>query len=159
MSTPDENVSIKFAAALGASGVGLGAIGAHAFKKTLTERGMLANWQTATMVSKDTKKLRIKSKFKSTYPSIPSMIKKYQLVHAVALLGFAANSDKISPVAGKLLALGTTMFSGSIFCLSLNIGPKPLLGPTTPLGGLLMIGGWVVAGFSMDTDSANKKAE
>jgi uncharacterized membrane protein YgdD (TMEM256/DUF423 family) len=110
----------KAAALLGASGVALGAIGAHAFKETLVKRGTVASWQTATM---------------------------YHLVHATALLGFAANTSTISPLAGKLLTAGTIMFSGSIYCLSLNIGPRALLGPTTPLGGILMIGGWVVAGL------------
>jgi uncharacterized membrane protein YgdD (TMEM256/DUF423 family) len=110
----------KAAALLGASGVALGAIGAHAFKETLTKRGTLATWQTATM---------------------------YQLFHATALLAMAAQADAIQPIAGKLLVAGTTMFSGSIYCLCLGIGPKAVLGPTTPLGGLLMIGGWVVAGL------------
>ena len=110
----------KFAAALGASGVALGAIGAHAFKDTLTKRGTLASWQTATM---------------------------YQLFHATALLAMA-NSDSIEPLASQLLSAGTVLFSGSIYCLSLNIGPKAILGPTTPIGGLLMIGGWIAAGMS-----------
>lgn len=107
------------ASALGASGVALGAIGAHAFKDTLAKRGTLASWQTATM---------------------------YQLFHATALLTMSS-SNRFSPLAAKLLSLGTVMFSGSIYCLSLNIGPKAVLGPTTPLGGMLMIGGWIVAGF------------
>jgi uncharacterized membrane protein YgdD (TMEM256/DUF423 family) len=65
-----------------------------------------------------------------------------------------ANSDKISPMAGKLLTMGTMMFCGSIYCLSLDIGPKAILGPTTPLGGLLMIGGWIVAGLSLDSSKS-----
>lgn len=119
----------KAAALLGASGVALGAIGAHAFKDTLNKRGTLSNWQTATV---------------------------YQLFHASALLGLAAQGDSVKPLAGQLLAAGTTMFSGSIYCLCLGIGPKALLGPTTPLGGLLMIGGWVVAGLG-HTESHTKK--
>ncbi|KAL3924839.1 MAG: hypothetical protein SGILL_000794 [Bacillariaceae sp.] len=127
----------KVAAVLGASGVGLGAIGAHAFKKTLTERGTAASWQTATI---------------------------YQLFHATAILGLSttlsmkaskngsasgkAEDGSMTLLAGQLLSLGTVMFSGSIYCLALNVGPKALLGPTTPLGGLLMIGGWVVVGLS-----------
>jgi uncharacterized membrane protein YgdD (TMEM256/DUF423 family) len=126
MSSSD-SLLLKAAAFLGASGVGLGAIGAHAFKETLNKRGTLSSWQTATV---------------------------YQLVHATALLGFVANSDKISPMAGKLLTMGTMMFCGSIYCLSLDIGPKAILGPTTPLGGLLMIGGWIVAGLSLDSSKS-----
>lgn len=52
-------------------------------------------------------------------------------------------------LAGQLLSLGTILFSGSIYCLALNIGPpRALLGPTTPVGGLFMIGGWIVVGLS-----------
>lgn len=120
MPSSDKDFFLKAAAFLGASGVGLGAIGAHAFKKTLIQYGTKESWTTATV---------------------------YQLLHATALLGFAAH-DKISPLAGKLLTCGTVMFSGSIYCLSLNIGPKAILGPTTPIGGMLMIGGWAVAGMS-----------
>jgi uncharacterized membrane protein YgdD (TMEM256/DUF423 family) len=138
-SSNESNAAIlrKIAAVLGASGVGLGAIGAHAFKETLAKRGMAASWQTATI---------------------------YQLFHATAILGVssmlsvkgddgasrkAAVGDKGSMtfLAGQLLSLGTIMFSGSIYCLALNIGPKAVMGPSTPLGGLLMIGGWVVVGL------------
>lgn len=66
----------------------------------------------------------------------------YQLVSATALLGM--QNEK----AGQLIAVGCTMFSGSIYCLCLDIGPKKLLGPTTPLGGLCMIAGWVWLGFN-----------
>ena len=110
----------KAGALLGASGVGLGAIGAHAFKSTLTSRGTLANWQTATM---------------------------YQLFHATALLALSAHGDSVSPLAGKMLATGTAMFSGSIYCLCLGVGPKAILGPMTPLGGIIMIGGWIITGL------------
>ena len=137
-SSNESNAAVlrKTAAVLGASGVGLGAIGAHAFKETLTERGTAASWQTATI---------------------------YQLFHATAILGLsstlsnkgkdgasgkALGDDNKTFLAGQLLSIGTVMFSGSIYCLALNIGPKALLGPTTPLGGLLMIGGWVVVGLS-----------
>ena len=48
---------------LGATGVALGALGAHALKATLLERGMANAWDTAA---------------------------KYHLLHAVALLGWAA---------------------------------------------------------------------
>ncbi len=124
-SSNSENLR-KVAAVLGASGVALGAIGAHAFKETLTKRGTTASWQTATM---------------------------YQLFHATALLGLAAHGHTVAPLAGKLLAAGTVMFSGSIYCLSLGIGPKAILGPTTPLGGLFMIGGWVVIGLTVSSSS------
>jgi uncharacterized membrane protein YgdD (TMEM256/DUF423 family) len=135
-SSPPSEYLRKVAALLGASGVALGAIGAHAFKDVLTKRGTTASWQTATM---------------------------YQLFHATALLGLAAhhqqeNSSTLSPWAGNLLAAGTVMFSGSIYCLSLGIGPKAIMGPTTPIGGLLMIGGWMVIGFTVSNSSSSSAA-
>lgn len=125
----------KTASFLGGSGVALGAIGAHAFKDTLAKRGTTASYQTATI---------------------------YQLFHAAAILGLStvatttttnsigkgSSESNMTVLAGQLLSLGTIMFSGSIYCLALGVGPKAILGPTTPLGGLLMIGGWIVVGLS-----------
>jgi uncharacterized membrane protein YgdD (TMEM256/DUF423 family) len=127
----------KIASFLGASGVALGAIGAHAFKETLTKRGTAASWQTATI---------------------------YQLFHATAILGLSitaprttttksigkgsSSESNMTVLSGQLLSLGTIMFSGSIYCLALGVGPKAILGPTTPFGGLLMIGGWIIVGLS-----------
>ena len=114
------------AAALGASGVAAGAFGAHALKKSLQARGTADSWRTAV---------------------------SYQLVHSLALLALATREvDRSSTVpyntAGKLWASGTVLFSGSIYALSLGAGEKvKLLGPITPFGGLLMIGGWVALGM------------
>jgi uncharacterized membrane protein YgdD (TMEM256/DUF423 family) len=122
----------KIAAVLGASGVAVGALGAHALKETLNKRGTLASFQTATL---------------------------YQLFHATAILALSASASAasnnkrgddlgVSPLGGNLMAVGTVLFSGSIYCLSLGIGPKALLGPTTPIGGLFMVAGWVAVGLS-----------
>jgi uncharacterized membrane protein YgdD (TMEM256/DUF423 family) len=118
---------LRSAAFLGSSGVGAGAFGAHALKSTLEkQKNGVENWKTAVM---------------------------YQLVHATALLALAAlsaNSAKISTKclkAGKLMTFGTVIFSGSIYGLTLNVGPKKILGPITPIGGLMMISGWVVLGL------------
>ena len=141
----DNNVLFmrKLAAVMGASGVAMGAFGAHALKGVLTKRGTAAMWQTATI---------------------------YQLFHATAILSLAASStqqslhnvrdrrqqdkeqaatiSKNNLLAGKLMAVGNLLFSGSIYCLALNVGPKKILGPITPIGGLLMIGGWFVVGMA-----------
>ena len=77
----------------------------------------------------------------------------YQLLHAVALLSISTLDRKelktppSSWSGGKMLALGTALFSGSIYLLCLDVGPKKLLGPTTPVGGLLLISGWVMIGM------------
>jgi uncharacterized membrane protein YgdD (TMEM256/DUF423 family) len=123
------------AAAMGITGVAMGAFGSHALKDVLTKRGSTAMWQTATI---------------------------YQLFHATAVLSLAASASPSSSsssseeitvnnknlFAGKLMSFGNLLFSGSIYCLALGIGPKKVLGPITPLGGLLMIGGWVVVGMA-----------
>ncbi|KAL7539808.1 hypothetical protein ACHAXR_009632 [Thalassiosira sp. AJA248-18] len=117
----------QLASLLGASGVGLGAFGAHALKATLSKKaGAGDNWKTAV---------------------------SYQLLHAVALLTLSTLDRKelkthpSSWSGGKMMALGTALFSGSIYLLCLDIGPKKILGPTTPVGGLLLISGWVMVGM------------
>ncbi len=80
----------------------------------------------------------------------------YQLLHAVALLSLStidrknlSMSTPPSPLSwsgAKVMALGTAMFSGSIYLLCLDIGPKKLIGPITPVGGLLLICGWAMVG-------------
>ena len=117
-----EKVLRRIASVLGATGVAIGAFGAHALKESLTQRGTAAMWQTATI---------------------------YQLFHAAAILALATSTTpKKHLLAGKLMGVGNLFFSGSIYGLALGVGPKKLLGPTTPIGGLFMIGGWVVLGFA-----------
>lgn len=118
---------LRSAAFLGTTGVGAGAFGAHALKSTLEKQpNGLANWKMAVT---------------------------YQLLHATALLALSALSAAPGTSAarletsGKLMTYGTVIFSGSIYCLTLNVGPKKLLGPITPVGGLLMIGGWALLGL------------
>jgi uncharacterized membrane protein YgdD (TMEM256/DUF423 family) len=79
----------------------------------------------------------------------------YQLLHAIVLLVLAFQADKL---AGNLFnsavicfMVGIFLFSGSIYILStrelLGIQNVSWLGPITPLGGLLIITGWVLTGF------------
>jgi uncharacterized membrane protein YgdD (TMEM256/DUF423 family) len=118
---------------LGASGVAFGAFGAHALKATLTKRGTMDSWRTAVM---------------------------YQLIHSIALLAVSTRErDHKSTVpydtAATLWTGGTVLFSGSIYALSLGVtewgAAFKIIGPITPLGGLLMIGGWISLGFGTDT--------
>ena len=74
---------------------------------------------------------------------------QYQILHSVALLSLHAASKQAAvssqyDLAAKLWMSGTLLFSGSIYALSLG-GPR-LLGPVTPLGGLLLMAGWVAFG-------------
>lgn len=107
---------LLLASSYGATGVILGAFGAHALKEKLTPY-QLASWETGV---------------------------RYQLIHAVALLVIALLMEKglsLRPTFW-LWGVGVALFSGSIYLLSLEIGPKALWGPITPIGGLCLIVGW-----------------
>lgn len=68
----------------------------------------------------------------------------YQMVHTLALLAvvlllFRADSTWLLVAAGAFL-LGMLCFSGSLYMLAIT-GVK-WFGPVTPVGGLLLMGGW-----------------
>lgn len=122
------NKWILFAACLaGASGVALGALGAHGLEDRLATANMTAVWQTAVA---------------------------YQMWHALALLALLAVPVKPVTVqlAGGLWVSGILLFSGSLYILALD-GPR-WLGPVTPLGGLALIIGWLILGCAVFTASA-----
>jgi len=70
---------------------------------------------------------------------------RYQMLHALALVGVAlAAAHAPSPAlrwAGWLFVAGTVVFSGSLYALSTS-GAR-WLGAVTPLGGLLLLAGWL----------------
>ena len=73
-----------------------------------------------------------------------SMASQYHLVHSVVLLALAlygASAGRSVALPGGLLLAGTVLFSGSIYLLVLT--PAKWLGPVTPIGGLLLIAGWL----------------
>lgn len=104
----------------GFSGVALGAFGAHALSAKLEELGHSGTWATAV---------------------------DYHLLHAVGLLALglwqraAHENPWVSRIFGCWLG-GVILFSGSLYGLSLG-GPG-ILGPVTPLGGLLFLCGWAM---------------
>ena len=101
----------------GASGVVLGAFGAHGLKARVGP-DLLEIWETAA---------------------------HYQVLHALALLATAWASERwpggASTAAGWLFLLGIVVFSGSLYTLVLS-GVRAL-GAVTPLGGLCFIAGWL----------------
>lgn len=105
---------------LGATGVALGAFGAHALRGELLEHGTKDAWETGV---------------------------RYHLLHAVALLALgtwqkqAADADKVVGWTARLWTIGVVLFAGSLYGLALG-GPR-WLGPVTPLGGLAFIAGWI----------------
>lgn len=98
-------------------GVAAGAFGAHGLKARLSAE-MLAIFETGV---------------------------RYQMYHAFALLFVAWASSRFSGslliTAGWLFVIGTILFSGSLYLLSLT--ETRWLGAITPLGGLAFLGGWL----------------
>ena len=52
-----------------------------------------------------------------------------------------------NPLAGALFTAGMTMFSGSLYALTLDAERFRFMGPVTPLGGLCLIAGWLALAF------------
>lgn len=77
---------------------------------------------------------------------------KYQMYHGLALILLAIISERIISsqlnYAGNLMIAGTILFSFSIFFLATKgitgLSNLRFLGPVTPIGGLLMISGWIM---------------
>ncbi len=68
---------------------------------------------------------------------------QYQLVHAAAALAcfsLTRGMARQAGLAGWLFGVGGLVFGGSLYLLALT-GVK-LWGAVTPVGGLMMIGGW-----------------
>ncbi len=112
---------VIIAALLGASAVLAGAFGAHGLKAILTP-AQLVTWKMASF---------------------------YQLVHAVLLMALAASALielKSFRWTSKVLLLGIVLFSGSLYLLLLT-GIK-FLAILTPVGGLLLVAGWLLLAFA-----------
>ncbi len=113
-------------ALMGALGVGLGAFGAHALQSYLGARAgdgdqaarLLNTWEIAV---------------------------RYQMYHALALLLAAALVQRVGgyalTVTGISFTAGVLIFSGCLYALVLT-GAR-WLGAVVPVGGVLMIVGWI----------------
>ena len=100
----------------------LGAFGAHGLKAYATE-AQLAWWQTAT---------------------------DYFFYHALGLLALAILAKVITnfPIKASfvLIQVGILFFCGSLYIMALGL-PRGL-GAITPIGGALMIAGWLVLAWN-----------
>ncbi len=110
------------AALFGFLGVALGAFGAHALRASLDPRD-LEIFETAV---------------------------RYQLVHAVALLGVAWAWTRwpgtATVTAGWLFVAGILIFSGSLYALVLT--GQRWMGAITPVGGVAFLAGWLALGWA-----------
>ncbi len=116
------NGFLVFASVSGALAVMAGAFGAHWLKDHL-DLHQLSSFETGV---------------------------RYQFYHSLALIAVHIllhySGNKLLIRAGYLFATGIILFSGSIYFLSLRslIGMDlKFLGPVTPLGGLLLLAGWI----------------
>jgi uncharacterized membrane protein YgdD (TMEM256/DUF423 family) len=73
------------------------------------------------------------------------------MFHTIALLGVAAliqpGSPRLLPWSGVLMMLGLLFFSGSLYLRAGGFIAVP--GLVTPLGGLLLMAGWLVLVLSL----------
>ncbi|TDS52973.1 DUF423 domain-containing protein [Myroides indicus] len=118
---------VIIAALLGALSVGLGAFGAHGLKQIVTET-QVATFETGV---------------------------KYQMYHAFFLLFIGICpylSEKAKKVVLYLVLSGVLFFSGSIYLLTfkdlIDVNLK-IIGPITPVGGLMLIAAWVYTAIQM----------
>lgn len=109
------------AAIFGILAVILGAFGAHKVKEIIST-SQLDTWHTAV---------------------------QYHFYHTLALLflsTFARFKNNLINISSYCFVLGIIFFSGSLYLIALkdvlNINTR-IIGPITPLGGLLFICGWI----------------
>jgi uncharacterized membrane protein YgdD (TMEM256/DUF423 family) len=101
-------------ALLAASGVAFGAFGAHGLRAILSPAAM-GWWQTGV---------------------------QYQMWHALALVAMSAAPIARMRLPAVMLAIGVLIFSGTLYAMALT-GAR-WLGAITPIGGALMILGWLM---------------
>jgi len=122
---------ILTASFFGAVAVLLGAFGAHGLK-ALIDAPSLGIWQKGV---------------------------EYQFYHTFALLylsTFARYRNKLINIAYFCFTFGILLFSGSLYLLAtrniLNLAFTDILGPITPIGGLLFVLGWIMLFFAAVKD-------
>lgn len=122
---------ILTASFFGAVAVLLGAFGAHSLKN-LVDAHSLEIWQKGV---------------------------DYQFYHTFALLylsTFARYRNKLINIAYFCFTFGIIFFSGSLYLLAtrsiFNIGFVNIIGPITPIGGLLFFLGWIMLFFAAVKD-------
>lgn len=117
---------LGFVALMGATGVMAGAFAAHGIQKVIQNPYLIQVFQTAVL---------------------------YQMFHTLALLGVLAlmvhgKANKALSIAGILMIVGTVLFSGSLYILSLA---SWAVGMITPVGGFFLIAAWITLGVAAVT--------
>ncbi len=117
----NQRLILLAASILGFLSVAVGAFGAHALKATLEANNRVETFELAT---------------------------RYQFYHALALLAAGILAEKFPGMGTSaiLFIAGTLVFSGSLCILSLT--GQTIWGAVTPIGGLLLLGGWAMMVWS-----------
>jgi uncharacterized membrane protein YgdD (TMEM256/DUF423 family) len=108
----DSRFALVTGALLAATGIVLGAFGAHGLRAILSPEA-LGWWETAV---------------------------QYQMWQAIGLVAIGAAPIPRTRGPAWLLVAGTLIFSGSLYAMALS--DARWLGAVTPVGGVLMIAGW-----------------
>ncbi|KWU47408.1 DUF423-domain-containing protein [Rhodotorula sp. JG-1b] len=120
----------KAGALLTSSGIMAGAFGAHALAPRLGDKA--ATW---------------------------GMASQYMIFNGIGLLAISQHPVYAKRLATPLIIAGTTLFSGSIFALLLyreRMGAlTKIVGPSTPVGGVLMIAGYLSLGMAIGNRVVN----
>jgi len=130
---------IKIATLIGAISVIMGAFGAHKLKELLTPE-VLSSYQTGVT---------------------------YQFYHCFALLAvgilYKRYQNQWMEWAGRLFILGIILFSGSLYLLTALKATKEIglegFGILTPIGGLLLVAGWISFFLGIPANRKNEYSE
>ena len=136
------NVWLLAGALLGGLSVALGAFGAHRLESRLKEPDgtmtalavrKIANWETAA---------------------------RYQMYHALALVGIGCLSDRRRTIwmqlSGAAMTAGSLIFSGCLYALVIT--DQRILGAIVPIGGVLMLIGWLLLVIAVGTAAPSESA-
>ena len=136
---------ILIAALLGAGAVAIGAYHAHGLDESLAQRGLDTAEVAKQMHNADT-------------------AVKYQMYHALAIFGIglmvARRCTWLGSIAALLMLLGVIGFSGGLYADVFDI--VRLSRAVVPIGGLLMILGWLtlgIAGMFIASESCDAKTK
>jgi len=116
-------INFTLASILGFLAVVLGAFGSHALKEKLSPEA-LNSFETGV---------------------------RYMMYHTIVILfinSYSGFTDKIKNTISSLFFIGILFFSGSIFAISVGGVTAKNIWFITPLGGILLIFGWLIMIFS-----------
>ncbi len=118
--------ALRISALTGMLAVSLGALGAHGLDKLIKDLTpeRLDWWKTAVA---------------------------YQLAHAVVLL-VLSQPTAFRPRAWQLIFIGIAIFSGTLYAMA--AGAPRWFGAITPIGGILLIAGWLLLAFEKPKNAA-----